>query len=33
VPLFAIAAFAYLAALLVLHTLSPKLATVEIKSA
>ena len=33
VPLFAIAATAYLAALLVLHTLSPKLATVELKSA
>lgn len=33
VPLFAIAATAYLLALLVLHTLAPKLATVEIKSA
>jgi ACS family hexuronate transporter-like MFS transporter len=32
VPLFAIAAFAYLAALLVLHTLAPKLATVELRS-
>ena len=33
VPLFVIAGSAYLLALLILHTLSPKLATVEIKSA
>lgn len=33
VPLFAIAASAYLIALLILHTLAPKLATVELKSA
>jgi ACS family hexuronate transporter-like MFS transporter len=32
VPLFAIAASAYLLALLVLHTLAPKLATVELRS-
>lgn len=32
VPLFAIAASAYLLALLILHTLSPKLATVELRA-